>query len=200
MKKKFLTKFVILFFILLNITKIAFSEEDKKDFFENKTHLGINISNFSIKGNISRDINKDFELGFNAYYGGAIAFQFKDFYNLNMNSRPIRTSKNLDHGHSFEIDLKQNLIRFPYRKIYDNVSYIKYFIGTSFLNKDSRYDYTVDGYVGHYFLGLGLGDEFYLEMVGFNFSTDIGLAFDTSYNSIAFTLFPRAILGVSIRF
>ncbi|MFN8674375.1 MAG: hypothetical protein U0457_20135 [Candidatus Sericytochromatia bacterium] len=193
MKKFFYFLFTIS--IVINLASKARAEEklNNKELFENRTHLGINIANFMFQLRASRDINKDLEAGLNVYNGSLSSFNFKQKY-------CCMGPEHISVGQSVEVDLKQHINRTNYNEEFYQQFYIKYFTGISFLNNYPYYDPNVDGYIGHYYFGSGIGKTFYYNRLGFNIGADVGLNIDTTYNSIAFILFPRLYMGLEGNF
>lgn len=172
--------------------KIDSNKDSKVDTFDNKTHLSWGIANFMQKVGISRDLNKDIEIGLNGYYGSLSSYEFKK---LNC----CMGVQNTAGGYSVELDVKNYFNRVDYSEKFRNLIYSKAFLGTSFVNR-YYHDPKVDGDISTYYLGLGLGDTIYLNKIAFNFAFDIGINTDISYNAIAFILFPRLLVGVETNF
>lgn len=179
----------------------VYAELEVKDIetFENKTHLGIGLSNFMLKGYLSRDLNRNTEIGLNASVGSFALYNFKEnrdayFFNKNI-MYPL--------GYNIEADLKKHFNRPDYLNPYHDTSYIKYFLGTSF-TRDAIYNPDIDGSVSSYYLGAGLGKVISFNGSGFNIGLnmgfDLGLNMDIYYNSIAFIFFPRLSIGLETRF
>lgn len=179
-----LLKYTILFLCLNNQTVKA--ETVEKEFI-NKNHLGISLSNFMLKANYSRDLNKDYELGINAYYGTFSEYNFK--YKTSW-----RFSDNSNQGLNLELNLKNN-----FKRKSNSIYYINYFIGSPIFKSYNR-SKELYGDIYSFYFGSGLGLKLGGETIAFNAQADLGLAPNISYNSLAFILFPRLSLGLETNF
>lgn len=179
------------FFMLCLLLQSMFLEKAFSKENDLETHLGVGLSNARLKLSISRDITKNFETGLNFESGFLYLHPFKPV--------GIQLVPTTSFGNSIELNLKQY--------INDNMSenksksfYLNYFGGTSFPLYPITYNPNVDGNVSHYYFGLGVGKPFYFNNWGINTGLDLGLNIDNSYNSIAYTLFPRLLIGVETKF
>lgn len=192
MKKRIYFLFLLSQLVFINQALAETETKVKVEGFENRTHLSLGISNFMIKGGISRDFTKDFELALNAYSGELSSYEFKPRY-------CCMGPQNIASAYSVEVEAKNYFNRLDYSENFRNLNYLRAFIGTSFVNRWG-YDSKVDGDTSTYYLGAGVGDTIYLNKVGFNFAFDVGLNTDFSYNAIAFIFFPRLLVGVETNF
>lgn len=181
MKQKSIIAITLLTFLFSN-NAMAKSENEE---FINKNHLGLSISNIMLKGSFSRDLNKDFELGLNAYYGFITNYDFYDRTNfLNL--------PDVDIGFTIETNLKNY-----FRRELGNNFYIKYFIGMPITKERNR---NISRNSSSFYIGSGIGFKKGDDFLSFNAEADLGLNTDILNSSVAFTLFPRFSAGVEMNF
>ncbi|MFN8575807.1 MAG: hypothetical protein U0354_03025 [Candidatus Sericytochromatia bacterium] len=173
---------ILSIFISLN----SYAKENQEEFIE-KNHLGFSLSNFAIKGSYSRDLNKDYELGLNIYYGGIGEYNFSS-----------RSSYLISPDVNFAINLEANLRNYLNRD-YPSGTYIKYFLGVPTI-KGNYVNSNIDGNSTGFYLGTGLGRKFSNENLAFVLEADLGVHTHIVSNMFGFVFFPRLSIGIENNF